>query len=436
MTTSRESSSWRAWTPAVFALLYLVYGVAIAVAFWRALYGVPAGDERVLPDWLGMWRDQSALASMSQGLPAGYLAPVSWLARFVGGLVAGRLLSAVSILLLGASVWWLSTRLGAGRLGRQVALLAFLNMVLAGHTFFFNAIADPFFTLLMFWVITAVAVAVVERRMGLAILAGTGWAFAWEVRPLAPVFTLAILGGLSVLVLRDRERGRSSRYALAAALTAGCGVLLAQAPALRASGTLAFEKKMSDPDLQRQRRFLSILRHDDQHGLGGWLWVPLVNESETRRYLAEHGADSLPRSRADAWRRAPFSKVYQFAISIGLRTTYYLAALAGLLFPLAWLARGRSPETKYASYVAFGGTVTVLYLVLINAIASPFIEWRWFMLPAVALICGGAVALERLLETRRAVGLALLTVQMLFMCASCAIWVHRVAIGYPPRGSF
>jgi len=436
--TSRQPSSWRAWTPGLFVVLYLGYGAAIAGAVWRTLEGVPAGDERVLPSWFGLWRDQSVFASMSQGLPAGFLAPVSWLEPFAGMFVAGRLLSVASILLLGASVWWLSGRLGAGRLGRHVAMLAFLNMLAAGNTFVFNAIADSFFTLIMFWVITAVAAAVFERRMGLAILAGGGWAFAWMVRPLAVVFTIAIVGGLIVLVLRDPERGRALRYALAAALTAGCGVLLAQAPALRASGRMVFEKKLIDPDLERQRRFLSILRHDERHagGLGGWLWIPLVSKAEARQYVAEHGPDSLPRSRADSWRRAPLDKVYQFVVSIGLRTTYYLAALAGLLFPLACFARGRDTEGRNTSDLAFGGTVTILYLVLISAIASPFIEWRWFLLPAVALMCAGAVALEQLSETRPAVALALLSLQLLFFCASCAIWLHRVAIGYPPRGSF
>jgi hypothetical protein len=51
-------------------------------------------------------------------------------------------------------------------------------------------------------------------------------------------------------------------------------------------------------------------------------------------------------------------------------------------------------------------------------------------------MCAGAVALDRLVETRPATGLALLTAQLLFMCASCAVWAHRVAIGYPPRGVF
>jgi len=436
--TSRLPSSWRAWTPVLVVALYLGYGAAIAAAVWRTLYGVPAGDERVLPTWFAIWRDQGVLASMSQGLPAGFLAPVSWLEPFAGMFVAGRLLSVVSILLLGASVWWLSGRLGAGRLGRHVAMLAFLNMLAAGNTFVFNAIADSFFTLIMFWVITGAAAAVAERRMALAIFAGGGWAFAWMVRPLAVVFTLAIVCGLSVLVARDTERGRALRYALVVALTAVCGVLLAQAPALRASGRMAFERKVLDPDFERQRRFLSILRHDERQdgGLGGRLWIPIVPKAEARRYIAEHGPDSLPRSRVDSWRRAPLDKVYQFAISIGLRTTYYLGALAGLLFPLAWFARGRDRQGKDTSYLAFGATVTLLYLVLICAIASPFIEWRWFLLPAVALMCAGAVALEQLSETRPAAAIALLTLQLLFMCASCAIWLHRVAIGYPPRGSF
>jgi len=149
--------------------------------------------------------------------------------------------------------------------------------------------------------------------------------------------------------------------------------------------------------------------------------------------MAEHGPDSLPRPRADAWRRAPLDKAYQFVISIGLRTTYYLAALTGVLFPLAWLARGGGTEPRRAGYLAFAGTVTIIYLFLIAAIASPFIEWRWFMLPAVAVMCAGAIALERLVDTRPAAGLVLLTAQLLFMCASCGVWGHRVLIGYPPR---
>ena len=136
-------------------------------------------------------------------------------------------------------------------------------------------------------------------------------------------------------------------------------------------------------------------------------------------------------------RREPFNKGYQFVISIGLRTPYYLAALLGLLLPLACLARPPAGgEENYGSYLAFAGTVVVVYVVLISGIASPFIEWRWFLLPAVVFMCTGAVALERLLETRPAAGLAVVTLQLLFLCASCAVWAHRVAIGYPPRGSF
>ena len=435
-TTSTASSSWRAWTRPICAALYLGYGVTIAVAFWRTLHAVPYGDENVLPGWLDTWRGQGVLASMSQGLPAGYLAPVNWLAHVTGVFAAGRLLSAVSIVFLGASVWWLAAQLGAGRLGRHVAMLTFLNMVVAGNTFVFNAIADSFFALLLFWVIVGVAAAVFERRTGVAILAGAGWAFAWTVRPLAPVFTVAIVGGLIVLILRDRERGRALRYALLVTLTAACGVLLAQAPALRASGGLAFERKTVDPDLLRQRRFLSILRHNERHGggLGGWLWIPIVGKAEVQQYLAAHGPDSLPRSRAGAWRRAPLDKMYQFVISIGLRTPYYLAALTGVLFPLACFARTRGTGATYASRLAFAGAVTLLYLVLITAIGSPFIEWRWFLLPAVVLMCAGAIALERLVDTRPAAGLPMLAVQLLLACASLAVWAHRVAIGYPPRG--
>jgi hypothetical protein len=324
----------------------------------------------------------------------------------------------------------MTNRFGISPIVRQLAMLTFLNLVLAGHGFVFMAIADSLFTLVTLWVVLGIERAVVDRRPGLAILAGAGWAFTWVIRPLAALYALAILGGIGVLIWRDAHRGGAIRLASLVALVGAIGVLSEQAVPLRAYGRPAFESKGNVNRNWPQRRHLSLLRHDEPADrLADWLWVPLVEWDEVRRYTEQHGEDSLPRTRLEAWQRDPLRKLSEVPLTVALRTNFWLGGLLGVLYPLAWFAgspreRGPSGEGR----LTFVGIVVIAYTLVLDVVVSPFLEWRWILLPCVAVVFAGALALERLSATRRGSAQAIVVVQLAFLCASFVFWFGRVLL--------
>ena len=346
---------------------------------------------------------------------------------------AGRAVGVLATVLLGFSVWWICGRSGVSPLVRRLAILTFLNLVLAGRNFVFMAIADSVFTLVTLWVLIGIERAIVGRRPGLALVAGAGWALTWVIRPLALLYAPAIAIGIGVLVLRDAQRGRALGLASLVALVCALGVLLEQAPALRTSGRPAFEQRDDARHSWPQRRYLSLVRYHERGGtLVEWLRVPpLVGWHEVRRYTAQHGEDSLPRTRWEAWRRNPLGKAREVPITLVVRTSVFLGAFLGALFPLAWLARApRDREPSSAGRLPFAGVVIVAYTVLLSVAVSPFLEWRWLLLPCVACVCAGALALERLRDTHRVLAGALVAAQIAFLGVSFVAWIAR-AIARP-----
>lgn len=419
-----EESPTRRWPDVAVTALLAVYIAGIAAFLWHFLHLPPQGDEIQFRAWFTEFRADGWSSALRRGLPVGYLA----LVQLAGGdwsyLGAGRAVGVLAIVLLGLSVWWICGRVGVSPLVRRLAILTFLNLVLAGRNFVFMAIADSVFTLVTLWVVIGIERAIVDRRPSLAVVAGAGWALTWVIRPLAALYVPAIAIGIGVLALRDPQRARALRLASLVALVCALGFLLEQAPALRASGRPAFEQRDDARHNWPQRRHLSLVRYHERGGtLVEWLRVPpLVGWDEVRRYTKQHGEDSLPRTRLEAWRRDPLPKAREVLITLVVRTSVFLGALLGVLFPLAWLARvGR---------LTFAGVVIVAYTVVLSVVVSPFLEWRWLLLPCVVCVCAGALALERLRDTHRSLAGAIVVAQIAFLGASFVVWIGR-AIARP-----
>ena len=75
--------------------------------------------------------------------------------------------------------------------------------------------------------------------------------------------------------------------------------------------------------------------------------------------------------------------------------------------------------------LSFVATVLITYTVAVNVIVSPFLEWRWILLPLIAAIAAGARALDRVSETNRNMALKLVVVQIVVLSASWAMWTFR-----------
>jgi hypothetical protein len=427
-----EESPPRRWPDAAVTALLVVYVAGIAAFLWHFLHLPDQGDEFQFATWYAELRTDGWLAALRRGYPVGYLV----LVQLAGGdrsyLAAGRAVGVLAIVLLGVSVWWICSRSGVSPLGRRLAVLTFLNVVLAGRNFVFMAIADSVFTLVTLWVVIGIARAIVDRRPGLAIVAGAGWALSWVIRPLALLYAPAIAIAIVVLLLRDPQRGRALGLASLAALACAIGVLLEQAPALRATGRPAVEQRNDARRNWLQLKHLSLIRYHERGGtLIEWLRVPpLVRWDEVRRYTEQHGEDSLPRTRLEAWRRHPLGKAREVLITLFVRTSFHLAALLGALFPLAWLARTLHRDPSSAGSLTFAGIVIVAYTVFLTIVVSPFLEWRWLLLPCVAFACAGSLGLERLRDTRRGLAAAVILAQIAFLGVSFVVWIGR-AIARP-----
>jgi hypothetical protein len=414
------------WAGLALNALFVAYGVGIAAALWRILQLPAIGDELQTVRWFARLQAEGWLASLREGDPVGHLA----LVRLAGGdwsvLVAGRAIGVLTNGLLGLSLWRICERLGVSPLGRRLALLTFLNLVLASHSWAFKAIADGVFTLVLLWTVIGIERAITGRRPRLAVAAGAAWAFTFLLRPLAVIYALAIVAGLAVLILRDRDRRRAIAYASLVTLVGTGGVLLAQTPAMRTYGRPVFEHKVTLEGIWAQRRYLSLLVYEQQGALAQTLRIPLVEWDEVQRYTDQHGPDALPRTNVETWRRDPWRRLRQFAINVVYRTNVYLGALLGVLYPLAWFALApRVRDRSEAVLIPFAATVLITYTVAVNVIVSPFLEWRWILLPLVAAIAAGACALDRVSDSNRNIALKLVAAQIVILSASWAMWTFR-----------
>jgi hypothetical protein len=198
-------------------------------------------DEFEYAKWFELFRRESVISALRRGLSVGYLTVVQiaggdWSFRF-----AGRAVGALTAVLLGVTLWRMSRRLGLSPLARRLAMLTFLNLVLAGQGFLFMAISDGVFAVATLWVLLAIDRAIEDRRPGLAIAAGAGWALTTVMRPVAHLFNRHPCG-LAALIWRDPERRRVRRPAVFVVAAFGTGFLALQIPAVLSTGKFAVEK--------------------------------------------------------------------------------------------------------------------------------------------------------------------------------------------------
>jgi hypothetical protein len=66
------------------------------------------------------------------------------------------------------------------------------------------------------------------------------------------------------------------------------------------------------------------------------------------------------------------------------------------------------------------------YVILLTFIVSPFLEWRWLLVPLSFAACRGALQFDRVQMVRPRLALSLAVLQLVFLAASLAFWTSRV----------
>ena len=257
-------------------------------------------------------------------------------------------------------------------------------------------------------------------------MAGAVLAFAWAIRPLAVIYTVAIGAGIGVLLVRGPRRALTMRFAGLLLSTCAAGVFVQQVPAIFGRGVIAFENKNAPGRTWAEVKYLSRLKFEERGGsLSEWLKVPVLMFSDVAAYKAEHGAQALPSTRWQQLGWSPRRTIRDFVETLLLRDTFYFAGLLGILFPLAWM---RVPSTLDAAtgQSMFLGSVLIAYVVVLTLLTSPFMEWRWLVPPLCLVALRGAFALDRLSVTHARAVLPLAILQLLFLCASLMFWTSRV----------
>jgi hypothetical protein len=429
--TSSAPTRWPRWLALALGLAAVAYAAGVAIVAWRT-FGLTHAidDESNYQLWFAAVAAEGWRSALRDGVPAGYVA----LARAAGGgwsfLSAGRGLSLVSMVAIAAAGWTIAGRLGASTLARGLATVTFANLMMAGHAWVFRAIADAPFTLSTLVAMLALGPAVVDRRPGLAMFAGALWATTWTIRPLALLYSVAILAGLAGLVRRDAEPGRAARLTALAVAVCMLGIALAQAPALIDRGRPVFEQKVTEAGNYSQRRHLSLQTYLASPTILPSLWVPLVEWDAVARHIDAHGA-ALPTSPMAAWRQDPWSKLRAVPATLAFRTPFYVGGLVGVLAPLACGLAWLVPASPWRDRLQFALAVSLVYTLLVSVVVSPFVEWRWLFGPCVVLIVAGAAALDGVRRAAPRLGLALAGLQLAFLTLSFAFWIDRVLW---PRG--
>jgi hypothetical protein len=430
--TPPEAAPWPRWLLLALGLAAAAFAAGVAIVAWRTFTLTHAVDDEISSQlWFASVITSGWWAASRDGVSTGYVA----LVRAAGGdwsfLIGGRGLGVLSMALIAAGSWTIAGRLGASLLARGLAAVTFASLLMAGHAWVFRAMADAPFTLLMLTVILSLAIAVTDRRPGLAMLAGGLWAATWTIRPLALLYSVAVLGGLALAVWRDAQPGRAARIAALAVATGALGLGLVQAPGLLDRGHVVFEQKSTTIGNFSQRRHLSLLTYLATPTIAPSLVVPLVDWDDVDRYIDVHGAAALPTSPIDAWRRDPWSKLRAVPATLALRAPFYLGGLLGVLAPLAcglpWLV----PASPWRTRLQFALVVGAIYALLVSVVVSPFLEWRWLFGPCVLLLVAGVAALDGIHRRTPRLGLALTAVQLAFLALSFAFWIGRVIW---PRG--
>jgi hypothetical protein len=428
MTSSGESSFGSAWLTAVLRLLAVVIGAVFALFAVMSLAGPPHGDEFFYLDQLDALRVSGWLAALTNGAPVAYLVPLRIFdAAGVPVLAAGRMMSIVSsIATIAVTDRWCRTGLGLSPAARLLVTTTVAGSILitqrAASTV---AMADSMFALVVVAAVIAMERAVSGQRLGLAAIAGAGWAVSWLLRPLAMLFSPAIAIALVVLAWRRPAADRAWRTIAIVLATAGIGIAAGQLPSLLTQGRPAVENKLppnSDVTFA-EVRYLSLLRQSER-GRPPAPRDELVDTKDVRQYRQDHGAGSLPRTTSQrvwwSFARMPGMTILSAAISTAymvLRSSGPLALLIVVLIP-AWRAGNASDSLFYA-------LVALVFVALLGIVVSAYMETRWF-LAASCLAAGVAgLALDRLAAVNRsAAGLAAIVQTVFVACSLAAAVIH------------
>jgi hypothetical protein len=430
--TSPAAPRWPGGLAVAAGLAGIAFASGVAIVASRTFALTQAVDDEVsYQRWFASVATDGWWAASRDGVPAGYVA----LVRAAGGdwsfLDGGRGLAIASMALIAAGSWTIAGRLGASRLARGLALVTFANLLMAGHAWVFRAIGDAPFTLVMLTAILGLARAVADRRPGLAVLAGATWAAAWTIRPLALLYSVALLASLTRAAWRDAEPRRAARVAALAVTACALGLALLQAPALVDRGSPVFEQKSAEGGNYSQQRYLSLLIYQATPTILPSLRVPLVEWDAVARYTDVHGAAALPSSPIAAWRRHPWRKLRAVPATLVLRAPFHVLGLVGVLAPLACGLAWLVPASPWRTRLQFALAVSLIYALLVSVVVSPFLEWRWLFGPCVVLLVAGAAALDGVRRSAPRLGLALAAIQLAFLALSFAFWIGRVIW---PRG--
>jgi hypothetical protein len=300
------------WLFVALSLVAIGYLAGIVLVVWQHLY-LPVHDDEIFYSQRFVFLQSAGWrASLAAGDPGGYYAIV----RLAGGdanfLFAGRTVSLVSTGFLFMTVWRLTSRM-VSPLARAFAVLAILNLTLAGHGFMFMATTDSLFILVIIGGLLAVERAARSQRATDAVIAGVALALGWAIRPLAAIYSVAIVIGIGVLLVRDPRRALTLRFAAVLLSACAAGVLVQQAPAIAAHGRLAFENKNGPGKIWAELKYLSRMKFEERGGsLIEWLKVPVLRFRDVDAYKAEHGAQSLPSTRWQQLRWSPRRTIRDF----------------------------------------------------------------------------------------------------------------------------
>ena len=382
-------------TPRQKVLLQIAMGTLVAanvtmlaLLFAKRRFAGPGGDESFFLRMVEQFRDQP-YQTMASGCSVPYAGIGAALSAIgLPTLNTLRALSLVCIPFILGGIFFLARNLiGLSRMGCWLAGLTGLN-ALTGSIYFNYAISDPLHIAILIWLFVLLLVMLKDNNNGIRfpVYCGLLTALALATRP----STILYFPGILAIIVIAAFVGRTViplKKGLVAFFVGSIILILLQLPPIWEHHGFRFENKNPSETLTwSQQNYLTMLMRK-----GGSITSPQRSSwADTRRYLEEHGSNSLPTNELETIVFDPNAVAKASLMHFFIQEPYVLLRRCGFLFVAVLVGALSFVILRLRNMRQFSPweqlvVLVLAFLIALSGVILLDIEWRW-MIPAVLLV--------------------------------------------------